>query len=311
MKISSFILVVLPSITNAFVQSTPRAVRPCKVLKMSKMKDGNTSLEYHNLLRPFGTMVVTTVATLAFASTPAYALDSTKFSTSQVATSSTLEIAAETKILDMALPTYGSISDPNSGQDAIDFKAFKQTASTVTEEQPTAQKEVQKPKSIPTKETQSSEVVNKSSSKDVEKKKVTKEMQEQKETKIEAPEKRETVNSNKNPEKEMKEEVAPKVKNESKPVKEESTDDVAAAYRKAMELRKKNATSNEKEDGFQSKKKEVVQQKKSVKTSNNENGSTTSEKKESGNVGNLDFVDMGLPSYSKSTSSKERSMFSL
>jgi len=118
MKIS-VLIAVLPGISLAFTPSAFQVERSSKVvLAMRETRNDRNTMINDNFLRPFGTMLV--AASLVFNPAAVGAVENGSFSLSTVASSS-LHVAEEIKLLDMSLPTYGSISAPKANKDSIDF----------------------------------------------------------------------------------------------------------------------------------------------------------------------------------------------
>jgi len=120
MKIS-VLIAVLPGISLAFTPSAFQVERSSKVvLAMRETRNDRNTMINDNFLRPFGTMLV--AASLVFNPGAVGAVENGSFSLSPVVSSS-LHVAEEIKLLDMSLPTYGSLSssDPKANKDSIDF----------------------------------------------------------------------------------------------------------------------------------------------------------------------------------------------
>jgi len=112
------LITLLPSICLAFTPSPPMAWTSKAVLAMHELGNDENTVIKDSLLRPFGTILV--AASLVFNPGMAGANENASFSMSSVPSSS-LHVAEEIKLLDMSLPSYGSISDPKANQDSIDF----------------------------------------------------------------------------------------------------------------------------------------------------------------------------------------------
>jgi len=119
MKIT-VLIAVLPGISLAFTPSAFRVERSSKVvLAMREMRNDKNTMINDNFLRPFGAMLV--AASLVFNPGAVGAVENASFSMSPVASSSLQVAADDIKLLDMSLPSYGTISAPKANVESVGF----------------------------------------------------------------------------------------------------------------------------------------------------------------------------------------------
>lgn len=136
MKLTVFIT-AFPSISLAFIPSVPLTERSSKaVLAMHEMGNDKNTMIKDICLRPFGTMLV--ASSLVFNPGMTGAIENPNFTMFSVPSSS-LQVAENIKVMDMSLPSYGLVSDPNSNQDVIEF--VKETKPDKTSKKPVEKRE--------------------------------------------------------------------------------------------------------------------------------------------------------------------------
>lgn len=117
--------VVVPHASTGYSSSSRvvLAMRETTTTTGREEKNNASSLLKDNLLRPFGAVLV--AASLVFnpGSAVGAGIENTAygFSVSSPVTSSSLQVAEEIKLLDMSLPSYGSISDPKANTDSVGY----------------------------------------------------------------------------------------------------------------------------------------------------------------------------------------------
>jgi len=239
------LIAVLPGISLAFTPLALRVERSSKaVLAMRKMRNDKNTVINDVFLRPFGTMLV--AASLILNPGSSGAVEHASFSMSQVASSS-LQIAEEIKLLDMSLPTYGSISDPKANQESIEFVKQKKEDNNAGAAAAAAKK---KPGNNPLVVTKSKPMKEQKPA--VERKVIAREPFEKRERVIEPKEPKDEVLNNfkSKPVYIQKEAVSVEEKKKEKEAKK--------AEIKSVKKEKEVVTSEEKEDGLSLKDVEVV-----------------------------------------------------
>eukprot|EP00558_Chaetoceros_sp_UNC1202_P005659 CAMPEP_0197246666 /NCGR_PEP_ID=MMETSP1429-20130617/19315_1 /TAXON_ID=49237 /ORGANISM="Chaetoceros sp., Strain UNC1202" /LENGTH=204 /DNA_ID=CAMNT_0042707387 /DNA_START=38 /DNA_END=652 /DNA_ORIENTATION=+ len=115
MKLSVLVALSMPLTGSAFAPTMKTSTAPTTTMLMSQPNDEQNK-PMNALFRPLGTVAI--AASLAFSPIAANAQELHQYQQSPLSSSS-VQISETIKVLDMGMPSYGSIADPRAKQDSI------------------------------------------------------------------------------------------------------------------------------------------------------------------------------------------------